>query len=507
MIAPNLEPGRRSMAFSLLAFLLLVPWARGDVTYVEGERGGLRPTVVRMTVSPAAAPSPALKHRLIARDIDLKPGNAAPYYYRTFIAARRGRDVARQEFPEDELSRWYTTGQYSTPLSELPLARLQRAVELTSGGSILRELAEATSRRECDWQLGIRELRGPQIIVFELDEFQHGREITRVLSLRTRLALAQRRYDDAIDSMRMNYRLARDTASEPLLVCGLIGIAQAMIMNGPLVELIAAPDSPNMYWALKELPEPFVDLRPAVRFEGSFAARIFPFLKDAETAERSPDEWNRLYQQMIRDLPSIRGAPGFHTPNHELGAALLAMAAYPHAKSQLIEQGLDRAKVEQMSVGQVIADYTQRVTQRMTDEFEKLSYMPFWEARVRAAEVDKRLRDMNAFQGGADREVVPLVTVLSPSIHAAREAQVRLDRELAALRVIEALRMYAASHDGKLPERLNAISEVPIPLNPATGQPFVYRLDGETAILELPAEDGFGRDGRYNRRFEISIKH
>jgi hypothetical protein len=142
----------------------------------------------------------------------------------------------------------------------------------------------------------------------------------------------------------------------------------------------------------------------------------------------------------------------------------------------------------------------------MSDDVEKLSYMPFWEARARAAEVDQRLRDLNPLQGGADREVVPLVTVLSPAIQAAREAQVRLDRELASLRVIEALRMYAADHDGKLPERLNAITEVPIPLNPATGQPFVYRLDGQTAVLELPAEDGFGRDGRYNRRFEISIR-
>jgi hypothetical protein len=88
-----------------------------------------------------------------------------------------------------------------------------------------------------------------------------------------------------------------------------------------------------------------------------------------------------------------------------------------------------------------------------------------------------------------------------PSIHAVRGAQVRLDRDVAALRVIEALRMYAAEHNGKLPKSLDEMTAVPVPRNPATGKPFEYRLNGTTAVLDLPMSDGLN----VSRRFEIQI--
>jgi hypothetical protein len=88
-----------------------------------------------------------------------------------------------------------------------------------------------------------------------------------------------------------------------------------------------------------------------------------------------------------------------------------------------------------------------------------------------------------------------------PAIQAVRSAQVRLERDVASLRVVEALRMYAADHDGKLPKTLDEITAVPIPPNPATGNSFEYRLDGTTAVLELPPSDGLN----FSRRFEIQI--
>ena len=87
-------------------------------------------------------------------------------------------------------------------------------------------------------------------------------------------------------------------------------------------------------------------------------------------------------------------------------------------------------------------------------------------------------------------------------MEAARRAQVRLEREIAALRTIEALRIFAAAHDRKFPARLADIREVPVHANPATGKEFNYRLDDNTAILELPRSDGTYVS---TRRFEIQI--
>jgi hypothetical protein len=53
--------------------------------------------------------------------------------------------------------------------------------------------------------------------------------------------------------------------------------------------------------------------------------------------------------------------------------------------------------------------------------------------------------------------------------------------------MLEALRIYAAAHEGQLPQSLADLTEVPIPEDPVTCKPFVYRLVDSKAILEGPA--------------------
>jgi hypothetical protein len=62
--------------------------------------------------------------------------------------------------------------------------------------------------------------------------------------------------------------------------------------------------------------------------------------------------------------------------------------------------------------------------------------------------------------------------------------------------------MYAAKHEGQLPQSLAEIDMVSIPSNPATGKPFTYQLEGATAVLELPVSDHITGG---NRRYEIQI--
>jgi hypothetical protein len=77
-----------------------------------------------------------------------------------------------------------------------------------------------------------------------------------------------------------------------------------------------------------------------------------------------------------------------------------------------------------------------------------------------------------------------------PALGKVMSAQTRLERNLAALRVVEALRLHAAAHEGKLPDKLSEVTEVPLPDDPGTGKPFGYSRDGDTATLtsEVPNE-------------------
>ena len=62
-------------------------------------------------------------------------------------------------------------------------------------------------------------------------------------------------------------------------------------------------------------------------------------------------------------------------------------------------------------------------------------------------------------------------------------AQTRLDRRIATLRIVEALRMHAHANGGELPKSLDLVRIVPIPLDPATGKAFEYHRDGDAAVL------------------------
>ena len=85
-------------------------------------------------------------------------------------------------------------------------------------------------------------------------------------------------------------------------------------------------------------------------------------------------------------------------------------------------------------------------------------------------------------KGAVRREIIPIAGTLLPAVQACKHAETRMNWYVAQLRVLEALRLYAAAH-GRLPDRLSAITEVPIPSNPFDGKPFTYRRDGDKAIL------------------------
>jgi hypothetical protein len=66
----------------------------------------------------------------------------------------------------------------------------------------------------------------------------------------------------------------------------------------------------------------------------------------------------------------------------------------------------------------------------------------------------------------------------------------RLERDKAALRCLEALRLYAAENNGMFPNKLDDIKTVEIPVNAFTGKPFQYEVNKNTAVLkaEVPPE-------------------
>jgi len=93
---------------------------------------------------------------------------------------------------------------------------------------------------------------------------------------------------------------------------------------------------------------------------------------------------------------------------------------------------------------------------------------------------------------------------LQPAHERVRMIMKRLNRNVAALQCVEALRLYAAAGDGKLPKELSSITEVPVPNDPINQKPFVYNCTGSNAVLEAPAPKGATE--REAIRYELKLK-
>lgn len=95
------------------------------------------------------------------------------------------------------------------------------------------------------------------------------------------------------------------------------------------------------------------------------------------------------------------------------------------------------------------------------------------------------------------------LSILEPAHERVRFVAKRFERDLRILQCLEAIRLYAAAHDGRLPQTLNQITGYTLPKDPLNDQPFVYGVTGDGAILESPAPKG--EDARVGLRYEITI--
>lgn len=485
----------KTLTLIIFISLLACPPSMGQikVTPIDWSGNGEPIEIIEMKVSPAAEPDPIFSRRLTHLPDHLVPGNAATQYLQSMVGLQSTWRNVEKEFG-DPVYEW---SGYDVPSDQIPIEKLRQA-SAKFDRIIQQNIARATVRRGCDWGYGFEELKGSMVYGVALNGLQDTRSISRVLAMQTKLAVLESRFDDAIDLMRMNYRLAENVGGIRMLVGSLVAFAEVGITNSSMIDFIAAEDSPNMYWALTELPRPMVDLRGAFRYEFRSALRAFPELAEADTANHSADEWSR----MVQDIPRAAMELTYSGADKPFGMKFLPVTAgvlsYSSAKERLIQSGMAAAKVEQMAVGQVLLIDGKREYLRLADLYEKEIYLPFPGSHKRADKVEKMLAKVQMEINSLGKI---LGGMLLPAVQQLSQAGKRTQRDIDALRVIEALRMHAAIA-GKFPENLSEVKVVYVPLNPATEKPFEYRLEGDTAVLELPSSEGFS----FSKRFKITLR-
>jgi hypothetical protein len=454
-------------------------------------------TAVRLNVQPMAAPKPALKYLLLPEVRELIPGNPAQWYLRSF---QEQRIFFFSKEATADRARYL-----SMPLAELPAKKLRNY-----GGNALRQADWAARLDALDWQM-VRHVQTDGLDLL-LPELAPLRILGTALRVRFRGEVAERRFDDAVRTAKTMFALARHLGEHPTAAANRLGLTVADLALDTLEEMVQQPGCPNLYWALTDLPCPLVDMRKGLQGDGALvAADLRPLRDDApmteediekvvsrlsgvmgfarEQAGRSPRSVRAELKARVKDAERVRAIR-----DRLLEARCAALInrtsgeeTVRTALDGLLEMGRSKDLIHSFPALQVILLDEKRAYEVRRDERMKLLALAPW-----------RIDALSAGEEAGCCEEDLLFADLLPDVLKARRAQGRLEQRIALLRHVEALRLYAAAHQGKLPPKLSDIA-VPLPEDPFTGKPFHYQVDGTIAHLRgsPPDEKNAGHYGRY----------
>jgi hypothetical protein len=450
---------------------------------------------VKITLHPAPLPSPALKYRLLPELRTQTTGNAAPLYEDAIGKLKPlERDPDERQKWQELFPKWQ-----EMPLKELPRDEVRKALEPYKE---ILDLVEKAARREyCDWDLPAR-LRKQGLRTL-LPEVQPQRTIVTLLSVRARLEIADGDLSKAARTLQTGLALAKQVGEQPTLVNYLVGTAIAGIMLRPLDDFVQHPKAPNLYWALTDLPPYLIDQRKAFEGERLWVYGMYPGIGESMADMDAGPITEEQVQGCVKVLVQNRPGNALEQIRRQLEIAKHFSSNYEAAKKVLLDQGRPKEKVEKMPHVQVVLIAELTEYEQLIDEQIKWCNEPYYKI---ADQLDKAARELK--QGSKKSLGLPeeSLNFLAPAVGKILRARVRLQRKVDALRCLEAIRAYAAAHDGKLPATLDEIKDLPIPIDPVTGKAFGYKLTGDKATFEAPAVSRDTQTPFPAIEYEITIK-
>jgi hypothetical protein len=358
------------------------------------------------------------------------------------------------------------------------------------GGFALHQADWAARLDNPDWQI-LLQLKTDGVALL-LPDVQQIRAIGTPLQVRFRAEIALGRFHDAIRTAKTMLAISRHMGEHPTLIGNLVGISIANLAIGPLEEMLEQPGCPNLYWALTNLPTPLVPIDRGMGGERALVLSEFRGLDDSATM--SSDQLKKFIAHMDRLLGAGKPPePGASQVRAWLAARVNDEKYMSGARQRLVEVGVAEEAVRGFPADQVVLLDEKREYEVRIDEVMKIANLPIWQAETLAKQTKSPLAP------------ALFADVLVPGVAAVRTTQARLDQRIALLRHVEALRLYAAEHDGTLPPKL---SECPVPLpdDPFTGKPFRYEVDRNIAHLRGTPPADEKNNLKYNVHYELTVR-
>jgi hypothetical protein len=422
--------------------------------------------VKRLSLASAHEPVPVMKYRLLPRRLDQKAGNAALLYY---SAAALCPDENPNEMRK-KIDDWR-----ALPADQLPRQELDEV--LSSFENCFHYIELAAQRAHCQWDMPLEDgyaLQLPALSVY--------RSMAMAMQLKIRLLIADGQMEQALEMLQHGLHMGHGIAQGPTVIQGLVGTAITALMLKEVEGLMQMSDAPSLYWALTALPDPLVDMYPSLENEREILFVEFPQLRNLETELLSTGQASAAVSSFLGKIQSLGGGMD-ELPFKGLVPAGWVMIHYFAAKEHLAHRGFSQERIETMPAAQAVLIYQKQEYLDMLDGMFKWFTVPYYQAQPHLQRSEQRFDDHRKAKGIKAN----LFSVLLPALSRIAFLEARLDRHVALLRTIEAIRLFAADHSGQLPDALADITQVPIPTDPVTGQTFLYkRKDAQSARLEAP---------------------
>jgi hypothetical protein len=475
MLKPGLFSinGRHFMRHIFLFCGLLAVFA---VSCPADETTTARETLIRLSAPPARAPKPALRYRLLPEIREMNPGNPIQNYFKCFME--------QHKFFFDKEAFERREKLLTMPLKELP------AQELAEYGRFALRQADWAARLDNpDWEILLK-LKTDGVGLL-LPDVQQMRALVNAIQVRFRSEISLRRFDDAIRTAKTMFAIARHLSEHPTLIGNLVGIATANQAIGTLEEMLEQPGCPNLYWALTNLPIPLVPLDKGMGGERALVLSEFRDLDDR--ASMSAQQLGKFIAHMELLVAAGQPSTGPGPVRAWLDARAKDENVASAARRRLNEVGIPEERTRHFPADQVILLDEKREYDVRIDDVMKLVHIPMWQTETQASQ--NRLPKSPALFADA----------LVPGVDAVRATQARLDQRIALLRHVEALRLYAADHNGALPANLSECS-VPLPDDPFSGKPFRYERHGTTAHVSGSPPVAEQNNAKFNVHYELTLQ-
>ena len=444
-----------------LVLLLILVWASLVVGQDNAETE-VQSKTIELTVYPKALDENSFGLKLLPTEVDIKEGNAAVVLLRMRYEQDRYMEQVASKFDE-----WL-----ERPLDD---PDVNNGIQF---GSMYKQLKRAAYIRDADWNYPIDE--DESRIGILLPDVQTGRTfVGKGLPLYIRTQIAQGRANEGREAILVGLACSRHYARTPLLVCGLIGNSCAIAILDQADMLLQVESSENLYWAYQKLPRPLVGIEHSASLETEVVEKSIPELRSRPWPSHEDEAaWTSAGSQItVMFMETVRRLPAL-----ERATRLQNYLGYLRENWNECGDPETKTKVAELSDPELGTRYFVHKSRLIAQKLEVACHMNPSEA------IELLLTSHEELEALAKKMKVPeLPSVFFDPLNV-YVATWRPSRKVVALQTIEAIRHYAAVHNGQLPGSLDEI-DLPIPADPFTGKVMAYKVGDEgaaTLIMSNP---------------------